>query len=452
MKILSVHQQNYKRIAAIDMEVDKSGNLITVTGQNEQGKSSLIDGIEATIHGASVIPPKPVRKGQEKAALEVVLGTAADKVELIVKRSISANGNTSLSVTNKEGVKQQSPQAILDALYANLSFDPLAFAKMQPKDRSETIRQLLKLDFTLLEKKREEYFGARTDINRSIRSHEAMLTTNRRHPDAPAEEVSSGEIIAEQTQAIEHNRINSERRQLVESAKRDLKRAEAECEQAAGKLKEVEQEIVALTILRKEQCAKVESLTKLLGNQKENIAQNEKEVAALKDINLAQFGSKLSDLETLNNKVRKNKEISKIESFRNAAAKESESLSRKLDDIDSKKREMIASAKFPVPGMSLGDSGEVLLDGLPFEQASTKGQLMASLAMGAALNPRLRVLLVKSGNDLDKNAMIALSQWAIDNDMQIWIEKIEAGDNPTIVIEDGRAVEPVAKEKELELK
>ncbi len=58
-----------------------------------------------------------------------------------------------------------------------------------------------------------------------------------------------------------------------------------------------------------------------------------------------------------------------------------------------------------------------------------------------ALNPKLRVLLVRSGNDLDDSAMKVLAEWADAQNIQIWLERISRNGKVAVIIEDGRAVE-----------
>ena len=90
----------------------------------------------------------------------------------------------------------------------------------------------------------------------------------------------------------------------------------------------------------------------------------------------------------------------------------------------------------PVPGVAF-DDGAVLLDGLPFDQASDAQQLRASIAIASAMNPKLRVIRVRDGSLLDKDSMALLAEFAETNDMQVWIETVQSGRPGAIVIEDG---------------
>jgi DNA repair exonuclease SbcCD ATPase subunit len=439
MKILSLSEENVKRLSAVEMALEEKGNLVIIAGNNEQGKSSLLDGIEMALHGGASIPAKPVRRGQDKATVEMTLGEIG-LPELTVKRTMTSTGGGALTVTNADGAKLTSPQAILDALVGKLSFDPLAFVKMKAQDRTETLQKLMQLDFKAHDLEKSKLYDKRTEVNRTLKSKQAMLAANPKFLDIPAEEQSSEALFEEQKQASLKNAANAQLRSKAESAADAVKRSQDIITSMSESIAELK--------------AKVESMTASLAKEgtelsarKATLAQFDDQLAKAQDVDLSQFRVKLAQVEQTNDKVRKNKAREQIRVDMVAAEKESDKLTKQIETIEREKRDTIAAAKFPLPGMTLGDSGEVLLDGLPFEQASTKGQLMASLAMGAALNPKLRVLLVRSGNDLDDSAMKVLAEWADAQNMQVWLERISTNGKVAVIIEDGRAVEEPAPEE-----
>ena len=56
------------------------------------------------------------------------------------------------------------------------------------------------------------------------------------------------------------------------------------------------------------------------------------------------------------------------------------------------------------------------------------------------------MLLVRRGNDLDRERMGLVAEMARELDLQVWVERIEAGGMPAVVIEDGEVVAEVAAE------
>ena len=100
------------------------------------------------------------------------------------------------------------------------------------------------------------------------------------------------------------------------------------------------------------------------------------------------------------------------------------------------KRAAIAAAKFPVEGLSLGEE-EVLIDGLPFDQAHTSKKIRTSMAIAMAANPEVRVIRIVNGSMLDSKSMKIVAEMAGAGDYQVWIERVSDGDGVGIIIEDG---------------
>jgi hypothetical protein len=82
------------------------------------------------------------------------------------------------------------------------------------------------------------------------------------------------------------------------------------------------------------------------------------------------------------------------------------------------------------------------MGGLPFEQASTSQRIMASVKVGMALNPKLRLLVCQHGSDLDNDTLDALDQVVKAGDFQCVVEVVTRSvydeQRCAVVIEDGR--------------
>ena len=151
LTIVELRASNVKRLVAVTIRPDHQGNLVVLGGANGAGKTSVLDAITMALGGREQIPPEPIRRGAEHAEIVVDLG------EIVVRRTFTAAGGGSLTVSNKEGARFQSPQTLLDKLYGTLSFDPLAFARQDPKTQAETLRKLLGLGA-----------GSQPDIDRHV--------------------------------------------------------------------------------------------------------------------------------------------------------------------------------------------------------------------------------------------------------------------------------------------
>jgi hypothetical protein len=110
---------------------------------------------------------------------------------------------------------------------------------------------------------------------------------------------------------------------------------------------------------------------------------------------------------------------------------------------EEERAEAVANAKWPIKGMELTEDG-LLLNGLPFEQASTSKRIMASVAVGMALNPKLRLLVCQHGSDLDNETLNALDAVVKENKFQLLLELVtrskEDEERCAVVIADGEVV------------
>jgi AAA domain len=430
MTILEVRSENVKRLSVFHVKPTPTG-LVIIAGDNEAGKSSAIDSMEIGLGGAETIPSKPVRKGQDKATIDIDLG------EYTVKRTITAAGGTALVVRNKDGQKLESPQKLLDTLYNRLTFDPLDFARQKPQERSKILRDLLGLDFTKMDAEYKTIYDERTQVNKIAKNKEERLKSSVRKDGVPKEEQSASKLLEEQQKALEQDSKNAQLRTEAREASNEHKAAVDRCERC-------EKEISELT-------KRLEKLQSEAGKLKSEADEKMKAAKALADeaiklkpVDLTIFPPQLASLESVNAAVRANKIIDEIASEFKARTKESEALTKKLEAIERQKRDAIANAQFPVEGLGLNDSNEVTFNGIPFDNASTAQQLKISVAMGFAMNPKLKVLFIRQGNDLDQKNLKLLGEMAEAAKAQIWLERVDPGENVAVIIEDGHVKEPVS--------
>ena len=120
----------------------------------------------------------------------------------------------------------------------------------------------------------------------------------------------------------------------------------------------------------------------------------------------------------------------------NGLKADADALTAKIKSCDKKKALILESTKFPVDGLSFGEN-RVDYKGIPFGQCSSAEQLRVSVGMAVAMNPRLRIMLIRDGSLLDESNRRILAEMAEENDAQIWIECVSEGEPVGIVIEDG---------------
>ncbi len=419
-KIIKLTSENVKRLQAV--EITPQGNLIVIGGKNEAGKSSVLDSIEYAL-GGQPDAKMPVRRGEEKAHIVLDLG------ELVVKRTFSANGNSSLVVTNADGARQLTPQTILDKMVGKLTFDPLAFSRQKPAEQAETLRVLVGLDFAEHDAKQQKLYDERTILNRDVKALQSRLAAMPSHADAPTEEVSVANILSDQQKASEENQANASKRTIAKESAATEARAMDAC---TG----IEREIKRLTDLLDDAKLKLDAQRQVVSIATQDANAAALAAADLMDINLAPFREKVSKVEADNRKMRENKLRSATQLSFRAKEKEADELTKQIDALDSKRKKKTASAKYPIEGLMF-EAGGVTFDGIPFDQCSSAKQLRVSVAIGLALNPTLKVLLIRDGSLLDEDSMKLVAEMAAKADAQVWMERVGVDASTSVVIEDG---------------
>lgn len=412
MKIVSLQAENVKRLKAIEIHPD--GSLVIVSGKNGAGKSSVLDSIWYALGGKGASPPVPIRKGQKSARATVDLG------DFIVERRWTEL-NSTLTITGKDGMKIRTPQEILDKLVGALWFDPMQFVSLSPKDQLDMLRRVTGVDVSDLDILRRNLYETRTEVGRGLKAAEARLAGL---PDitAPDESVDLSGIMADQQRALEEKATNDQIRLTFENAQRSRASTAAQIVSLSQQIESLKESLTTLQMGQLKEDAEIEQLAS--------------EVAGLQDPDLDSIKRRFQQAQVTNDKVQLRQRRKVLEAEVSNQQEQWEIFTAKLEDVDAQRSGRIATAKMPVEGISFGEDG-VLLNGIPFEQASTSEQIRTSIAMGASASPDLKVLLVRRGESLDADSLAEVAKAAEENGLQVWMERVTDGEACGVVIEDG---------------
>ena len=422
MKIIQLQSQNIKNLKAIEITPD--GNAVILTGPNGAGKSAVLDSILMALTGKAI--DKPIRKGEDRAEVVVDLG------DFVVKKVWTDKG-VRLEVINPEGAKFASPQALLDKIMGKLSFDPLGFAKLSEtaagqREQGEVFLQAVGLDFTTQDQKRQELYTLRTDQNREIKRLEAQFGS------MPAPEANLPERIS----------VSDEMEALGLLEKRQEERAEV-IQKKAEMLKEMDlcQEDIAQA---KEEIAEhqkaIKGLQKAITSWEDKAEDiSKKRAATLEspsyDDEITAQKEKITQAGEINAKVQAQEDYKKIaEEFKEAQRKANKS-TQAIEKIDQEKAQAISACDFPVKGLAVVADGTVWYKNVPFSQLSSGEQIRISTAIAMALNPKLRIILIREGSLLDAKGLQTLLTLSNKKDYQVWIEKVQDKAGVGIYIEEG---------------
>ncbi|MCJ2128343.1 AAA family ATPase [Methylobacterium sp. E-045] len=423
MKILQLQAENVKRLKAVSITPD--GNIVEITGRNGQGKSSVLDAIWWALAGTSHIQAVPIRKGENEARIRLDLGEI--KVTRTFKRQEDGTFPTKILVESADGARYPSPQRMLDSLLGALSFDPLAFTRMDGKEQLEALKRFVPgVDFDAIDKANKADFTKRTDLNREARTLRSQAAGISLPENAPSDRIDDAALVAELERAGEHN---------TEIERRRSRREQTE-QQVAAQVAAVDMHRQRAADLRR-QADEADADADAAGATADELRKKLADAPALPEpIDTLALRQRIADAGRVNALVAQREQRDRIEAQATSVEAQAAALTKAMEDRTAQRREAIAKAKMPVPGIGFGED-EILLDGIPFDQASSAEQLRTSVAIAIAMNPKLRVIRVQDGSLLDEDAMRILSEMAEAADYQVWVEVVQSGRSAAIVIEDG---------------
>ena len=409
MRLLQYTVHNVKRITDVTIAAD-GANLVLVGGKNGAGKSSAIDALLMAICGKTKTewPDVPIRDGETVAEVPVSLGGIPGdlgidtKTLTVVRRWEQSRGKIvdSLKILDEDGDEAATPQKILDELFRNRALDPMSLEQMSKADRRRLLMDAVGVTDVYEETQaaHESAYKERTVVNRDGKALAALVAGMPTHSDAPDADVVVSELLVE----LEHAKD-------VNKQLEDYRAAVADVELARTRLEKAEALVAELFT---SESARDESV--ILG-----------QIAAAEGMN-----KKRAD-----NAAKKAKEA-ELDALRAKSA----SLSAEIERHKMRQESAISSAAWPVEGLAV-DSEGLLLNGIPVEQCSTSERIKLWTYLSAAMNPELRLLVIKDGNDLDLDSLRELDTFLQANDFQAIVEFVVRGkedeDRCAVVIRDG---------------
>ena len=432
MKVIRLKAENIKRIEAI--EIVPKGNMIQITGPNGAGKTSILDALWWVLAGTRNHQSRPIRNGQKQATIHLDLG------EIIVKRQFRLQDEnrvtTQITVETKEGARFPSPQKMLDDLLGSLSFDPLAFCRMDQSKQYRSLQKVIGVNLDSYDEAQQEDFMERRRKNRSAKELRAAAVQVVIPEGTPKQLVSVVELAGKLKQGDQHNR--------------ELRREETRRGELSKEVTSLDSIIASHEVSIREMEQRIEAFKSSVNALDMKRAEKKRHVDSLAALPFpfepGPIQSEIAESEATNDEVRKRHGRDDLNRQAEGVEAKSQALTEKMATRKSEIQKEIEKSDMPVPGLTLGD-GTVTLDGVPFDQASDAEQLRTSCAIAMRGNPKLRVLRVRDGSLLDENSLELLQDMADKEDYQIWIERVDTSGKVGVVIEDGK-VASVQEEKE----
>lgn len=422
--ITALEAENVKRIKAVALTPAPTG-LTLVGGNNNQGKTSVLDALAWALGGDRFRPDAAQRDGAiAPAHLKVTLSNG-----VVVERK---GKNASLTVTDPTG--RRSGQQLLNAFVEPLALDLPRFMDASDKEKSDILLRIIGIGAELHTRDLEikGLYDKRTFTGQLAAQKKHFAEEMISYPEAPDEPVSASELIRQQQDILARNGENQRlRAQYAE--------LEQQVQQCVDELKRTRERIATLQQLADELDAKH---TKLF-NQRETAR---KTVSKLQDESTAELEASIRDIEETNRKVRANLEKSRAEDEAAQYASEYDRLTESIQQKRAERMALLNGADLPLPGLSVED-GVLTYKGKHWRDISGSDQLRVAAAIVRRLNPDCGFVLLDKLEQMDMTTLQEFSAWLEAEGLQAIATRVSTGSECQIIIEDGMVKDAVPPEE-----
>lgn len=469
MTLMYMRSENVKRVRLIELTL-KDG-VTTIGGANAQGKSSLLDSYKFALGGKAVIDMQPIHRGQQKGTITLHFGDGQNvkmKIVATLKRVGDDEFTSELRVEIPNGVPPTKIQNFLDELAGEYSFDPLAFMAMKPNEQFDALRKFCPdFDFAANDKKYDDIFKTRTEVSKDLKRERAAAESIEVSDTPPYDAIDEADLISQMRTASDTNSEIDRRLNARAALAAAIEKHKTDAEQALGVIPErvkasnkkwedtifgltsqihaLEKQLANANDMQRHAAASIEDQLKkqhrdemTLATDKQALLDGAEPLAEKVDV--AALETRLNCARASNaertrwqaNVDRRGEHIQKAEAF----LAEETALTDQLNGLKTAKQAAIESAKLPVPGLGFG-SGFVTFNELPLAQASSAEQLKVSTGIAMAMNPKLKVILIRNGSNLDSHSKAVIADMAKEQGYRVLMEVVDESGGASVTIEDG---------------
>ena len=428
IKINRLEAENVKRIKAIKVEPTPNG-LTIIGGNNRQGKTSVLDAITWALGGNRYKPSDPQHRDSViPPNIRVELSNG-----LIVERK---GKNSALKVIDPQG--NAAGQTLLDDFISELALDLPKFMSANSKDKADTLLRIIGVGDKLheLERQGTEIYNRRHAIGQIADQKIKYAKEQTEYKDAPKDLISASELIKQQQEILARNGENQRKRE-------NLKQLELSFETNMQEILYVQKQMDKLT-------KKYNELVKRQLDIDDDIEIAEKTVKQLQDESTAELEKSIADIDEINRKVRANLDKEKAEDDAQEYKNQYDTLTAQLESVRKQKRDLLNGAQLPLEGLSVED-GELTYNGDKWDGMAGSDQLIVATAIVRRLKPNCGFVLLDKLEQMDLNTLNSFGAWLESEGLQAIATRVSTGDECSIIIEDGYAVQDQLKENKTAL-
>lgn len=487
--LMRVTERNFKVIKFVDISIDR--DLLVVGGDNGQGKTTFIDGIEFvhTKKGGPIqgsVRLNPIQDGKQEGSITLDYGDG-ENVTLSITKTLKRVGDKEYTAEVDIEIPGYMPpsrvQDFLDELCGKQGADPMAFDRMKPAEQLLALRSLVDgFDFDANEAAHAKLFKERTDVGRDRDREQAAANSIDVQDKAPGEKVDETALTAELESAgtknleIERRRTNrtnaaarieelrgqataalaridtdieaetvhcddfiSDQREQIADLERDIAALQAKVADRRTKITEREQQRDAEHVrIREQRQAEAKKAT----DDADGLAQKFVNAEPLPDpVDAAAITVKLNDARRVNRLIedweaqRARKAAHQREADKHSS--DYDDMTARLAELEQAKKDAIRKAQLPIDGLGFA-ADHITLGGVPWVEASEAQRIDASMAIAMASESPLRTILIRHASGVGSRIRERIRQRAHERGYKVIMEVYdETGANSHIFIEDG---------------
>lgn len=414
VKITSFQVENTKRVRAVKLEPTANG-LTIIGGNNEQGKTSVLDAICWALGGNKYKPSNAQRDGS--------LAPPAIKIKLSNGLVVERKGkNSDLKITDPTGQKQG--QKLLDSFVSQFALNLPKFLQYSNKEKALELLKILGLEQELkqLDQKEKQLYENRRIVGQDRDRKKKYIEELPYYSDAPAEFISASELIKQQQDILAINGENQRKRNNLSKLKNDV-----------GYLNEQIDSIderIRLLQIRKD------NFVKDLEKTNNDIKIAEMSAKDLHDLSTKELEQQIQNIETINMQVQTNKEYDRAKDEFEQFDTQYVDLTDKIENVRKNKLDLLKNANLPLAELSIEDS-ELIYKGKKWDCMSGSDQLKVTVAIVKQLNTDCKFVLMDKLEQFDLTQLNNFNEYLIKEGLQVIATRVSTGNECSIIIEDG---------------
>lgn len=411
VKINTLELENVKRIRTLQLTPAANG-LTIIGGNNNQGKTSVLDAICWLLGGNKYQPSNAQREG---ALTEPMLRCTLSN-GLVVERK---GKNAALKVIDPQG--NRAGQKLLDSFLSELALDLPKFMQASDREKADILLKIIGVGEQLISMEQEEkrLYDQRTAIGQIQTQKEKFAAELPKWENLPEEPVSAADLIAQQQAILARNGQRQQWQHDMQSISIAIDAVTAEIQRTEQHLSDIRAQ---------------------LSGWQEKAKYAERSPEELEMESTAELEANIADIDRVNAKIRDNQRKLAAEQEAADYGKQYAEMTAQIEKIRADRRALLNGADLPLPGLSV-EGGKLLYNGKAWDCMSGSEQLRVAAAIVRKLNPNCGFVLLDKLEQMDMQTLTAFGAWLEQEGLQAIATRVSTGDECSIIIEDGWAAE-----------